>query len=64
LPDLVEVGQSEKHLELVIVLFDASVAHLMEAELSFDHPKGMFHLGAQMSFCRLKQILLTSDPNN
>lgn len=60
LPDLIEVGQSKKHLELLIVLLDASVARLLEAELSFDYPKGMFHLGSQVSFCRLNQILQPS----
>ena len=58
--DLVEVGQSEQHLELVIVLLHASVARLLEAELMLDHPKGMFHLGSQVSFCRLKQIFQSS----
>jgi len=46
LPDLVEVGQSEQHLELVVVLLDTSVARLLKAELMLDHPKGMFHFGA------------------
>ena len=58
--DPVEIGQGEQHLELVIVLLDTSVARLLEAELMLDHPKGMFHLGSQVSFCRLKQILQSS----
>ena len=46
LPDLVEVGQGEQHLEIVIVLFEASVARLLESKLMLDHPKWMFHFGA------------------
>ena len=58
--DPVEIGQGEQHLELVVVLFEASVARLLEAELTLDHPKGMFHFGPQVGFCRLQQRLKSS----
>lgn len=54
------IGEGKRHLEFLIILLDASVMRLLESELMLDHPKGIFLLGSQVGFCRLRQILQSS----
>ena len=54
----VEIDQSEVRAESVMVLRDASVSHLVEAEDAFQDPEHMFYFG---SYSRFRRVLLFSD---
>ena len=55
-PACEHVRQGKEQLQLEVVLADASIEDLSEAELTFDDPKGMFHFGPEVGLCRLNQI--------
>ena len=52
-----QVGESGQHLHLAAVLEHAPQPGLLKAELPFDHPERMLHLGTDVCFGRLDQII-------
>lgn len=54
---LEQIRQRCQQIDLAAVLGQAPQLGLFKAELMLDHTEGMLDLGADMSFCRLDQIL-------
>jgi hypothetical protein len=51
-----QIGKSKQHLELEVILLDASVEDLPESKLAFDDPEWMLHLRSEMGFGALHQL--------
>ena len=52
-----QVGECCQHLHLAAILKHAPQSGLLKAELPFDHPERMLHLGAEVRLGRLDQII-------
>jgi hypothetical protein len=55
-----QIGQRASDEESIGVLGYAPITHLGKAEDAFDHPEGMFHLGAHTRFTLVRHRLVFS----
>ena len=56
----IKIGQSGQHIDLAVILCQATQSGLFKAELLFDHPEWVLELGAHVCICSLDQILQSS----
>ena len=56
----IKIGQSGQHIDLAVILCQATQSGFFKAELLFDHPEWVLDLGADVCLCSLDQILKPS----